>query len=141
MTDDSTRTCRGDTLVVPDEPAAPAEVATTIERLFKTFLGDDLGGLRLEVYDGTDLGPPDAATTVRILSPDFFHRVIIGRGRELAFARAYVAGDIEIRGDIYGALKVRERIEELSIDSALLGDAARVLGLQGIRDLDRKSVV
>jgi hypothetical protein len=34
--------------------------------------------------------------------------IIAGRGRELAFARAYVAGEIDIEGDIYAVISLRD---------------------------------
>lgn len=114
--------------------AAPEDTTAT-ERLLRGLLGDDDAGLRVEVYDGTALGPSDAATVVRIVSPDFFRRVITGRGSELAFSRAYVAGDVEIDGDIYGALRLRERIGRPTLTRGMAGDAASVLGIHGGGDL------
>ncbi len=107
----------------------------TTEHLLRSLLGDDFGGLRIEVYDGTDLGSPDAATTVRIMSPDFFHRVVVGGGRELALARAYVAGDIEIHGDIYGLFDIRDRIGKIDLDLSLLRDIGQQLGIRRITDV------
>jgi cyclopropane-fatty-acyl-phospholipid synthase len=137
MIEGSTLTERSDAPAALTGQRSPTDETMTIARMLSSLLGDDVAGLRIEVYDGTDLGPPDAATTVRIVSPDFFHRVITGRGRELAFARAYVAGDVEVDGDIYGLLEVRERIGRINIDSALLGDVARLLEIEGVKDLTK----
>lgn len=66
-------------------PIGSGDSITATSRLVRGLLGEDAAGLRIEVYDGTAVGPPDAATTIRICSPDFFHRVLTGRGSELAF--------------------------------------------------------
>lgn len=110
---------------------------TQMKRLMLRLLGDDTAGLRVEVYDGTVLGPSDASTTVRIVSDDFFRRVITGRGTELAFARAYVAGDVEVDGDIYGLLELRHRIGKLRPDRQFVSDAAHVIGVHSLTDLSR----
>ena len=111
---------------------------TATSRLVRGLLGEDAAGLRVEVYDGTVVGPPDAATTIRICSPDFFHRVMTGRGSELAFSRAYVAGDVEVYGDIYGVLRLRDRIGGgATVGLSVLRDAASVLGIGGFGDLLR----
>lgn len=106
-----------------------------MRHLLARLVGDDFAGLRVEVYDGTVIGPTDATTVLRIVSPDFFHRIIAGRGSELAFSRAYVAGDVEIDGDIYGVLRLRDRIGRAAPKRGFVGDAARVLGIHGAGDL------
>ncbi len=104
-------------------------------RLLRSVLGEDVGGLRIEAYDGTVLGPATAATTVRIVSPDFFRRVLAGRGTELAFARAYVAGDVEVDGDIYDIVGLRDRIGKVAMSAGLLRDLATVLEVHNLADL------
>ncbi len=113
------------------------DTAAATARLLRGMLGDDAAGLRIEVYDGTVVGPPDAATTIRIVSPDFFHRLITGRGSELAFSRSYVAGDVEIEGDIYGVLQLRDRIGGITFDRSMLRDAVDVMAIRGVGDLLR----
>ncbi len=128
------------TLEVGSNPEAQREYRDSggtihMKRLLLRLLGEDTAGLRVEVYDGTALGPEDAATTVRIVSPDFFRRVISGRGRELAFGRAFIAGDVEAEGDIYGLLGIRDRLGKIRIDRRLLSDVAHVLGVHSVGDL------
>ncbi|NNF55107.1 MAG: methyltransferase domain-containing protein [Acidimicrobiales bacterium] len=101
----------------------------------RSLLGPDLCDLRIELYDGTALGPAHAPTTVRITSPDFFRRVLLGLGSELAFSRAYVAGEVEVVGDIYGIMRLRDRIAAITVDSTMLGDAAELLGVHSPADL------
>ena len=85
------------------------------ERLLRTLLGNDFAGLRVEVYDGTAVGDPQSPTVARIVSPDFFRRIVAGRGSELAFGRAFVAGDVIIEGDIYPVLALRHRLGEIRL--------------------------
>ncbi len=100
------------------------------ERLLRTLLGNDFAGLRVEVYDGTAVGDPQSPTVARIVSPDFFRRIVAGRGSELAFGRAFVAGDVIIEGDIYPVLALRHRLGEIRLSRQALTDAAAVLGLR-----------
>jgi cyclopropane-fatty-acyl-phospholipid synthase len=67
-----------------------------------SLLGGDLP-VAIRAYDGSYAGPSDAAATVVIRSPDAIRRMLSSLG-ELGMARAYVAGDIELDGDIYVAL-------------------------------------
>lgn len=61
----------------------------------------------------------------------------MGRGSELAFSRAYVAVDIEVEGDVYAVLALRNRIVDVQIDSGLVRDAAQAAGVHGVADLHR----
>jgi cyclopropane-fatty-acyl-phospholipid synthase len=106
---------------------------TTLRPLLERVIGSDLA-VRLVAYDGTEFGPPDAPATVVVRSPDAIRRIITGRGRELAFARAYVAGEIDIEGDIYAVLSLRDAFT-FRPSIALLRDAAAVLGLHDIQSL------
>ena len=58
--------------------------------------------LRFELWDGNALGPPEVPT-VRIRSVDALRRLLWAPG-ELGISRAYVAGDIDIEGDIFETL-------------------------------------
>ncbi|MHB1970134.1 MAG: hypothetical protein ACYCPK_07895, partial [Acidimicrobiales bacterium] len=74
------------------------DVATLV-----TTVLDDQVPLRVEAYDGSVVEPtvPSSANavTLRIRSRDALRRVLARPG-ELGLARAYVAGDIEIEGDL-----------------------------------------
>lgn len=115
-----------------------------MERLIRRLLGgstrrdpfgDGRTGVRIVAYDGTTVGPDTAESTIRITSPRFFHRVITQRASELSFARAYVAGEVEVDGDIYGVLALRERFGDVHVDRQFLRDAAEVLGVRSVKDL------
>jgi len=59
--------------------------------------------VRVELWDGTIAGG-SGAPTVRICSVDALRRMLWAPG-ELGVCRAYVAGDIEIDGDIFEAVE------------------------------------
>jgi len=59
-------------------------------------------GVRVELWDGTTVGP-SGGPTVRICSVAALRRLLWAPG-ELGVGRAYVAGDIDIDGDIFDAV-------------------------------------
>lgn len=77
-------------------------VATVLQPVVHAALGSDLP-VRVECWDGSSLGPPDAVLVVRFVSRRALRR-LIWAPNELGFARAYVSGDIQIEGDLLEAL-------------------------------------
>ena len=73
-----------------------------LAEVVQSVLGNEIP-LGITAYDGSAAGPPDAVATLVIRSPDALSR-IISRPGELGLSRAYVAGDLDIDGDIYSAL-------------------------------------
>lgn len=66
-----------------------------------------LGGevpIRIEAYDGSAAGPVDGAATLVVRSPDALAR-FLNRPGELGIVRAYVAGDVDLDGDIFTLLE------------------------------------
>ena len=66
---------------------------------FVAAIFDGAMPFRVEGFDGSSAGPPEASLTIRVIRPDALNRVF-GRPGELGFARAYVAGDIEVVGPL-----------------------------------------
>lgn len=83
--------------------------------------------LRVTAYDGSDAGPRDAAVTLEVRSPDALRRALTAPG-ELGLARAYVAGDLEIHGDLYAALALRDQISGLALRPAAWATLVRMAG-------------
>lgn len=96
-------------------------------------LGSDLP-IRIRAYDGTDVGPRDAATTVTLHSPDAVTRMVTFPG-EVGIARAYVAGDLEIDGDIYDALDLRHLLPGERIRAGQMRSLIRQVELRNLRRL------
>jgi cyclopropane-fatty-acyl-phospholipid synthase len=81
--------------------------------LVDEVLGGDLP-LAVEAYDGSRAGPDDATTTLVVRSPDALSRILTAPG-ELGIARAYVAGDLDIDGDIWEMLALRDRMPKVQL--------------------------
>ena len=103
-----------------------------IQDVLERFLGSDLP-VRVEAYDGSVFGDLDSATVVRVVSPAAMHRIITGRGSELAFARAYVAGEVDIDGDIYQALQLRERVSVPRLSPTVVRELLAAVGVDDVR--------
>src|SRR6478735_8686780 len=79
------------------------EVRMGLAELLYQALGGALP-LRLELYDGSSAGPPDAKATLRVRSPEGLAR-FLSRPGELGIVRAYVSCDVDIEGDLFTALE------------------------------------
>jgi len=83
-------------------------VAQDLEPLARGILGGQVP-LRIRGWDGSEVGPADSAATVIINSPDALRRILYAPN-ELGLARAYVVGDLDLEGDIFALLGVRDAI-------------------------------
>lgn len=79
----------------------------TIGDAFGSLLRDDVS-VRFTAYDGSTAGPPDAEVGLHLATDRGLRYVLTAPG-DLGMARAYVSGDLEIRGvhpgDPYAAMK------------------------------------
>jgi cyclopropane-fatty-acyl-phospholipid synthase len=111
-------------------PAMPSPASSAIARL----VGGDLP-IAIETYDGGRLGPADAPATLRIGSADAIRRMVTAPG-ELGLGRAYVAGEIDVEGDIYAALSaLRARMPSARVRPSEAARLARLLGGDALRPL------
>lgn len=94
----------------PNRQTGPG-VAQRIAPLVRRVLGPNLAGVRLRCWDGSMLGADDAAITIVVNSPIALRRIVWAPG-ELGLARAYVAGDLEVEGDIFAFLDLRDRLAQ-----------------------------
>jgi cyclopropane-fatty-acyl-phospholipid synthase len=92
------------------------------------------GSLALILPDGKVLGPDDARARLIVHSPEALRRIVTAPS-ELGFGRAYVAGEIDIDGDIYAALPALLELPSARELARLWLAAARVVGAQGLRPL------
>ncbi len=91
------------TSVVSHGPA-PGSVAATAAPLLAAAIGT-AAPVRVEFWDGSALGADDALGTLRVRSADAVRRILWAPG-ELGVARAFVAGDLEVEGDLFTMLRV-----------------------------------
>ncbi|MPZ69139.1 MAG: methyltransferase domain-containing protein [Actinobacteria bacterium] len=76
--------------------------------LVTSLVGED-PPVVLRFWDGSSLGDTGARTIVHVRSPDALKRLAFAPA-ELGLSRAYVAGDIDIDGDIFDVLNLRDRL-------------------------------
>ncbi|MEU1270154.1 cyclopropane-fatty-acyl-phospholipid synthase family protein [Streptomyces sp. NPDC005799] len=101
-----------------------ADAALRLKSLVEQLLGVPLP-VRIRAWDGSQAGPPDAPALV-VRNRRAVRRLLWKPG-ELGLARAWVAGDLEIEGDLYQTLDL---MAELVWER---GEGARTL-LQALRD-------
>ncbi|MGW1625685.1 class I SAM-dependent methyltransferase [Streptomyces sp. NPDC002172] len=100
-----------------------ADAASRLRSVAEQVLGVPLP-VRLRVWDGSEAGPPGAPTLV-VRNRRALRRMLFKPG-ELGLARAWVAGDLDIEGDLYGALAVMSGlIWERGEDDRTLAQALR----------------
>jgi len=131
----------------PSRPTTPptrtGEPATTVAEqiapLLCGLLGTDATGVglhvRFEFWDGSTFGSPTTDEVVRVNSSDALRRLLWSPD-ELGLGRAYVAGDIDIDGDVFTLIAtLRDRTPKnmtfRARDVAATVAAARRLGVVG----------
>ncbi len=103
----------------------------TLGTFITDWFGSDLP-IRIKAYDGTDVGPADAKTIVMVHSPDALIRIVTAP-RELGLARAYVAGDISLDGDIYDLFLLRDRVPDVKVTPRQVVELVRLVGIRNLR--------
>src|SRR5947209_8034632 len=88
-------------------------MAMTLATIVEQVLGPDLP-IGFRAYDGSSLGPPDPRATIVVRNPDAIRRIVTSPG-ELGLARAYVAGDLDLEGDVFALLELRDRLPQVRI--------------------------
>ena len=101
--------------------------------LARELLGDDLP-VGVRSYDGAVLGPPDPPATIVVRSQDALNRLLTAPG-ELGFARAYVAGDLDLEGDVYEVLALRDRLPAPRLSARQWVDVLRMVADAGLKRL------
>ncbi|MFF9816371.1 class I SAM-dependent methyltransferase [Streptomyces sp. NPDC014006] len=100
-----------------------ADAALRLTRLLEQLLGVPLP-VRIRAWDGSQAGPPGAPTLI-VRNRRALRRLLFKPG-ELGLARAWVAGDVEIEGDLYAALDLlADLIWDRGEDARTLGEALR----------------
>ena len=107
----------------------PFGVAAAIGR----FLGGD-PPIAIACYDGSRIGPDDADTTLVVRSPNALRYALTAPG-ELGIARAYVSGELDVEGDIFAALALRDHLPDVRLGPSDWLDLARIAGVAGLRPL------
>ena len=87
----------------PPPAPPPGSVAETLAPLVSALVGPSVP-VRIAFWDGSSLGPEDGVGSLEVRSPDALRRMLWSPG-ELGVARAFVAGDIAVEGNLYALLR------------------------------------
>ncbi|MFJ4695169.1 class I SAM-dependent methyltransferase [Streptomyces sp. NPDC088766] len=99
------------------------DAAPRLHALVEQLLGAPFP-MRIRAWDGSQAGPPDAPTLV-VRNRRAVRRLLFKPG-ELGMARAWVAGDLDVEGDLYPALDLLSgRIWDRGEDARTLAEALR----------------
>ncbi|MCV7193414.1 class I SAM-dependent methyltransferase [Mycolicibacterium brumae] len=106
------------------------------EALGALISGDKLP-LRISAYDGSQVGPLDASLGLDLRTPRGMTYLVTAPG-DLGMARAYVAGDLEMRGvhpgDPYPLLKtLSEHVDRKRPPAKVLLDVVRSIGIERLK--------
>jgi cyclopropane-fatty-acyl-phospholipid synthase len=80
--------------------------AEALERV----MGGGTSGVAVSLFDGSRAGDADAPVTINVRNERAVAYVATSKG-DLGLARAYVAGDIDVEGDLYTALTALSRLD------------------------------
>jgi cyclopropane-fatty-acyl-phospholipid synthase len=106
-----------------------------LSSVLEDLLGPDLP-IAIRAYDGSRLGPPEdeAPATIVVQSPNALRRIVTAPG-ELGFGRAYVAGDLDVEGDIYEALRLGDAMPRLKLSPRQWAALVKLIGVEGLKPL------
>src|SRR6516225_3267228 len=95
------------------------------------LLGDDIP-IRIECYDRSALGPPNAPGRLIVRSPDALAYLLTAPG-DLGLGRAYVSGALDFEGDLFAALALHDHLPHVRVDPHQWLNFARLAGISGLR--------
>lgn len=98
------------------------DAALRLRSLVEQLLGAPLP-LRIRAWDGSEAGPPDAP--VLVVRNRRAVRRLMWKPGELGLARAWVAGDLAVEGDLYAALGLISGLWERGEDARGTAEALR----------------
>jgi cyclopropane-fatty-acyl-phospholipid synthase len=98
-------------------------------------IASDVGTVGVAAYDGSRVGPLEPAKAWLVVrSPAALRRFATAPG-ELGLARAYVAGDLDIEGDVFGVAGLAERLEGWRVPLRAVVALLREIGVGLLRPL------
>jgi cyclopropane-fatty-acyl-phospholipid synthase len=98
-------------------------VAARLARALGVVLGTEEVPLRLRAWDGSEAGPPGAPVVV-VRSRRALRRLAWSPG-QLGLGRAYVAGEVDVDGDLYAAFSALTSVGRLAETRPVAGPAGR----------------
>lgn len=112
------------------------DAAAALRPLLESLIGGH-AGVAVQFWDGSRYGSADAAATIVLRRPDALRRILTSPD-ELGLGRAYVAGDLDLEGDLWKALELGEgwKPRFSAREIAHLVKAARRLGVLKFERMD-----
>lgn len=104
-----------------------------LAQVINDIVGDDVP-LRIVVFDGSTVDHGQSVATLTINSPNALARIITHPG-ELGLSRAYVAGDLDIAGDLFSVLDLDLSPSSLRLTPATVARLLREVGPRLLRPL------
>lgn len=92
------------------------DAATALSPVLTRLIGGPPSGL-FRFWDGSALGPSGAHAAIHVRSPQALRRLATAPG-ELGLARAYVAGDVDLEGDLEAVLALDDLRPDLRLGPA-----------------------
>ena len=94
-----------------------SEVASVVAPVVAGFVGRS-PTIAIRFWDGSSIGPTNAKAAIVVHSPRALRRLMYSPN-ELGAARAYVAGELDVEGDIFAALGVRDELSQAEQEAPL----------------------
>jgi cyclopropane-fatty-acyl-phospholipid synthase len=104
-----------------------------IAELLAGVLGGELP-IEVRAYDGSRMGPVDAPAALVLRNPNALRRMITAPG-ELGLGRAYVAGDLDVEGDLFAVLSLHKRLDGLQLKPMQFASLLKLAGFGALRPL------
>jgi cyclopropane-fatty-acyl-phospholipid synthase len=103
--------------------AGRTSVAAALRQTLSIVLGAESPPLRLRAWDGSEAGPADAPVVV-VRSRRALRRIAWAPG-QLGLGRAYVAGEIDVEGDIFATFSALSSVGRLAETEHVAGPSPR----------------
>ncbi len=110
-------------------------MATQVAEVFSEIAGRE-APVRFTAYDGSAAGPQDAPVQLDVVNPRAVSYLASAPG-SLGFARAYIMGDLDLKGDIYTALRLLSNLSVSDMGIVKKIDLVRKLGTQAVKRAPR----
>src|SRR6266536_844141 len=92
----------------------------SVAEMVEEVLGADLP-VAFDAYDGSRCGPVDAPATIVLRSPTALQRILTA------------PGELDLEGDIWAALSLRDRMPSVRLDAKQLLAVFKLVGAAGLR--------
>ncbi len=111
------------------------DAATALRPVLDGLVGD-ARGVEVRFWDGSTYGSADAPAALVVHTPDAIRRLLTSPG-ELGLGRAYVAGELDLEGDLWSALELGASDWDAHFSPSEVVELLRAARKLGILKLER----